>query len=549
MAGQIVFKGNVVSAKYRSDEVAMYKHNPYIEALPPILNMKEVAMRISRKPSYNEEDRNFPPLQRIHLVQTIANFVKTLPMHIDLESRFSRMIRNGYMARNPIKAEWVKQVRSGFPEIIWGSGDDDYEPLIRSTASGFAIIGPSGVGKTTAIESVLGLYPQVINHTEYNGHPFDRKQLVWLKLDCPQDGSIKGLCLNFFQSIDKVLESKYYDKFKKSKSTVDVLIPEMANLSFNLGLGVIVIDEIQRLSEANSGGAKRMLNAFVQIVNTIGVPVVTVGTYKAFKLLKSEFATARRSSGQGDLVWSNFIKDDIWNSFIDKLWEYQWTNEKTPLTPSLSKALYEESLGIIDIAVKLYMLVQWRVISLEDEKITVGLIREIAKDSLKLVRPILEALRQNDIGLLETISDIEPSVIDMRDYLNTAAERVALVGTVNTIGNQDALNKDVDAEEESPFLRIAQWLVDAGIETGIARECAEKSVAIYESDYDLKKAMFFAYEQAIHVSLDIEEKKLEEEEPRKKKKVKKKTSMESEKIKEIIQEDSTNIDDVLADGK
>lgn len=99
-----------------------------------------------------------------------------------------------------------------------------------------------------------------------------------------------------------------------------------------MGLGVLVIDEIQRLLDANKGGANKMINAFVQLVNTIGVPVVTVGTFKALSLLGKEFAIARRSSGQGDMIWSNFLKNEDWDDFIESLWEYQWTSIETPLT-------------------------------------------------------------------------------------------------------------------------------------------------------------------------------------------------------------------------
>jgi hypothetical protein len=55
----------------------------------------------------------------------------------------------------------------------------------------------------------------------------------------------------------------------------------MANVAAVLGLGVLVIDEIQRLNEASSGGAAKMLNFFGQMVNQFSVPVVLVGTFKA----------------------------------------------------------------------------------------------------------------------------------------------------------------------------------------------------------------------------------------------------------------------------
>ncbi len=86
----------------------------------------------------------------------------------------------------------------------------------------------------------------------------------------------------------------------------------MARVASNQSLGVLVIDEIQNLSEAKSGGHRKMLNFFVQLINTIGLPVVLVGTYKAMSVLGSEFRQMRRGTGQGDLVWDPMAEDEVW---------------------------------------------------------------------------------------------------------------------------------------------------------------------------------------------------------------------------------------------
>ena len=55
---------------------------------------------------------------------------------------------------------------------------------ICSTADSLSIIGISGIGKTTAIERLSLMYPQVIKHETYEGQSFNRTQIVWLKIDC-----------------------------------------------------------------------------------------------------------------------------------------------------------------------------------------------------------------------------------------------------------------------------------------------------------------------------------------------------------------------------
>jgi hypothetical protein len=281
-----IITGKQLQATYHDSEDPMNRHNCYVEALPKILTSSRATDLMRRDPAFHESERLLPPELRLHAVQRIANYIDPVWVFLDIEQRFSRLIRNGYIARNPLSPEWRKQMLAGFPTIDLGNDIHGYDPIIRSTASGFYIIGTSGIGKSTAVESVLSLYPQVIVHSEYNGRPFDQHQLVWIKLDCPHDGSVKGLCMMFFQSIDNLLGTRYYNKYcENSRRTAVELLPIMALTASVLGLGVLVIDEIQRLSSAKSGGADDMLNFFVLLVNVIGVPVVLVGTYKAYEML------------------------------------------------------------------------------------------------------------------------------------------------------------------------------------------------------------------------------------------------------------------------
>src|SRR5690606_22925618 len=128
----------------------------------------------------------------------------------------------------------------------------------QQTASGFTIIGISGLGKTSSLERVLAMYPQVIVHSEYKGIPFSMYQVVWLKLECPHDGSLKGLLFDFFSAVDRLLGTSYYDKMVRARPTVDVMLSAMYQVARNCSLGLLVIDEIQHLSLAKSGGSEKM---------------------------------------------------------------------------------------------------------------------------------------------------------------------------------------------------------------------------------------------------------------------------------------------------
>lgn len=499
MAGQIL-RGRTENAEYKTDRlISMYRHNPLIEALPAINTLDDIISEIKYHPQYSKEDRELPTEVRLHAVQTLSDFIEPTTNQVDTEFRFSRMIRHGYVSRNPIDAKWKQQLRMGFPEGGLAALETEYKPVLRSTAAGFAMIGVSGVGKTTALETTLLLYPQVIEHARYDDKPFPFSQIVWIKLDCPSDGSLKGLCLNYLQAYDRLLNTNYRKQFRNY--TVDQLVPEMGLLAFSHGLGVIVIDEIQRLSSAKSGGAQRMLDFFVELINTIGVPVVLCGTFSAMNLLSENFASARRVEGQGDMFWWNYAKDEEWDEFIRTLWTFQWTKSETPLTEKLSQVMYDESQGIPDIAVKLYMFAQWSamVTQTKEEKITVSLLRQVAKDNLRLSRKFLDALKSKNPDLLSKFKDLSPARDDVENYMKKAIEEVRASGIQNTLHNQQVAWK-TNTAEPTPYMRITQWLVNGGIESKLAKGVAKKTLNLLGEEFDMRKAMHYAYTLATNLA-------------------------------------------------
>lgn len=399
-------------AVYREQIVPDYQGNPLIEALPPILSGDELVDALSHNEGQHDGERQLDSQYRLHCVQRLFRYFQPLEQHVDIEGRFSRCIRQSYLHRNPLAASYAAALAQGHSVIR--SGRFENLGAFRPTAAGFTIIGLSGVGKTSAVSNILAMYPQVISHAQYREIPLMLKQVVWLKLDCPHDGSVKGLCMEFFEAMDRALGTDYFETYGKRGGTIDVLMIRMAQAARLHCLGVLVIDEIQHLSMAKGGGQEKMLNFFVTLVNTIGVPVVLIGTSKAMSVLQSEFRQARRGSGQGDLLWDRMKNDASWDIFVSSMWRNQWTRSIILLTDVFKNSLYDESQGIIDIAVKLYAMVQIRAIALGKEAFTSSDFHVVAAERLGLVKPMLDALRSGDRKKIDMYGDIAP--ISMEDY-------------------------------------------------------------------------------------------------------------------------------------
>ncbi|WP_291329363.1 AAA family ATPase [Desulfovibrio sp. UCD-KL4C] len=455
---------NTVSAVYRDEKTRRYKGNPSIEALPPKLHTQHIKKYFTGKVDFDVRDIYENDIDRIHMVSSLLDdFFQPLTMHVDFERKLSLLIRKGYVGRNLSDGSLRKHLQNGYERIM----DGDLEARVfkgsSSTASSMLLTGVPGCGKSSTVNLILSTYPQVIFHEKYNF-----TQLVYLKIDCPHDGGIKNLCINFFRALDRVLDTDYETIYVKKRHNIETLLSLIPQVANKYGLGVLVIDEIQHLYGRSSGGAGNMMSFFVAMENSIGLPVVFIGTPKAREIFERELRLGRRILGAGSLTWepmenrqvinpeSGKIKKNEWHFFTDVLWKYQWLKERDlVLSEEIRDCWYDLSQGIHDIVVKLFVLAQIRAITTKTERITPKLMEKVYYDDLKPVHSILGALRSKDPERIAQYEDLTLPGIE---------KRILKLSTVIT----DALNKEdfprVDYNGNKDALRLHNLLLAANCE-------------------------------------------------------------------------------------
>ena len=397
-------------AEYQDPGLPEYANNPFISALPLIRNNDVAIKDMEIMPSFDEREIHLPPHIRIHAIQRLINhFFQPMAEHILLEQRFSILIRQSYVGRNPNTSAFRKHLNNGYDRIV----NKDINLTVRkdamSTATGFSIVGPSGCGKTSAVLRCLTDYPRAIFHSDL--HVI---QIPWLKLECPRNGSLAELCFNFFRAVDNLIGTEYFGRYCKPRVGVDSLIAEMAHIANLHAIGVIIIDEIQHLSRKRSGGDQAMLDFFVTLTNSIGVPVVLVGTPKARSLFATDFKIAKRTTGLGSVNWDRIPSGEKWNRLIKRLWKYQWLTNRGALTQEIIDALHDLSQGVIDVLLKLYVLAQWRAMIVKTESISVGLLKKVYEDELQPVHKMLQALRSGDPEEIAKFGDLTMPDIEIK---------------------------------------------------------------------------------------------------------------------------------------
>lgn len=414
------------SPKTSSATLPEYENNPFISHLPELQSQRQLQDALAARPPYDANERNYSASLRKHCIMRLGRYFEPLERQIQLAERFGLLLRQGYVGRNPLKHDYISHLQNGVERIEAKSLNVATRLPVENTASSFALTGCSGIGKSKAIEKVLHQYPQCITHTQ----PFSLVQLTWLKLDCPYQGSPKQLCINFFSAVDRLIGTKYFNWYGSRRAGVDEMMVHMAHVANLHALGVLVIDEIQHLSKSKMGPTG-LLNFLVTLVNTIGVPVILIGTLSAIPMLQENFRQARRANGLGSMVWDRMPKGNSWDYFITKLWSYQWTTDVTEINDEIRNVLYDESQGIIDIVVKLFMLAQLRIINIRElrhgpEEITADLLKKVAKEDFIIVQPMLNALRRNDHEALIQYDDLLPLKAHVETVFSKAIQSSAV---------------------------------------------------------------------------------------------------------------------------
>ncbi len=166
-----------------------------------------------------------------------------------------------------------------------------------------------------------------------------------LKIDCPYRGSPKQLCLNFFQQLDLLLGTNYLVRYGNGRSAIDLMMTQMAQTANRHALGVLIVDEIQHLKLAKglrSGGTPGLPPNDDQHDRHPGcVDWHHGGSQCSARYIQA--GASRQWTWGGNLgttaTWTRL------DHFVNELWQYQWTREKSDLTDDVRKVLYQESQG------------------------------------------------------------------------------------------------------------------------------------------------------------------------------------------------------------
>ncbi|QGS32442.1 ATP-binding protein [Cupriavidus metallidurans] len=229
-----------IEAEYLPSLIPEFAGNPLVEALPQDYYGQETIKGFASYPSFSDEQRFMPRSFRLHAVSRLRTFLETLPWHISVMQDIFKNVWNGYASRNPLVNR--RQTLQERYRLAMQTGTVlPLQAHMPSHAATFGLLGPSGIGKSTVVDRSLQCLPQVLKHSKHG-----IVQLVWLKVECPPDGSLKQLMYWILEQVDEQLGSKYAKYITKQMGLDDrmALVGRTLERHFT---GLLVLDEIHNV--------------------------------------------------------------------------------------------------------------------------------------------------------------------------------------------------------------------------------------------------------------------------------------------------------------
>lgn len=307
--------------------------------MPKMLMGKELEEAMVSLPPYDPAIRSADAATRIMALDDIANLYIPSSMSFEIYSKIYLAMLHSLKKKQTVDA--VRQGNQNHRRLQGVS----YNSVLGGSDS-FSIIGPSGIGKSTALaKSILLSGGNQIIATE---DPYARI-IRCINVQCPHDCSVKGLLLAILSQVDMIIGTRYEQLAVKNRASIDNLIGTVSQVALN-NILLIVIDECQNICRNKNG--VNLVSSMTQLINSSGVSICMVGLPETEYFFSQEMQLARRSVG---LSYSALPCNDFFIRFCETLFFYQYVAHPSKLTPDLIELLYECTGGIVAIVVSIIM--------------------------------------------------------------------------------------------------------------------------------------------------------------------------------------------------
>nr|WP_244957053.1 AAA family ATPase [Faecalicoccus acidiformans] len=229
-----------------------------------------------------------------------------------------------------------------------------YGDAADSANSSFALLGYSGVGKSTSLKQLLMDYPQVILH-KVPGSEDVIPQIVYLVVNCLPNSNFNEMYISIGKAVDRALGNiqPYYEEVILKTKGLSSKMNKVIELIETFNIGIILLDEIQLIDFKHT--KENSFEGLMTIVNATKISIAVIGTEDAYSKMFINLRNARRV---GTLIDASTYteNDSYFKNIVSFMMNYQWFDTWVDCDEDMVNALKKCSYGIIDQLISLYVM-------------------------------------------------------------------------------------------------------------------------------------------------------------------------------------------------
>lgn len=284
------------AAVYTPDSNLALAGNPMAEVWPGP-QTDAYASLASRYPRRESEFFDKPLAVRIEDLERLDGFHYPFTGEEYSMRKVITLSRTSFIPRSPAKPQFMKALMAA------ANGDLKLVPRMSETGGGgklgFLIIGPTGCGKSSFADRIMRLFgSQPWLHTDLNGRRCQWFQLGAIRVKAKR--SLRATLELAVQCIDAQLRTDFYSQKSQTGSSTRYENALTAGLTVHAA-PFLLIDDIERLLGLPGTEAEGILNTLVDIMEFAGIPVILVGTIRAYRMFE-RFPTIMQKFSSGGVA-------------------------------------------------------------------------------------------------------------------------------------------------------------------------------------------------------------------------------------------------------
>lgn len=398
-----------------------YANNVLTQKLGQIRARQDVLKLLLDLPPTPQQLSDIPRHERIHHLMLVRDLHLPAAVEAELADTIDLLIRPCYRYRDPARPD------------VWSviSGEHQYFPKRHGQpASGAAVEGPPGTGKTEAIVRILSSYPQVIHHETFPKMVGAHTQVVWLSADVPASGRAQDLAATLMRAWDKATgQDRFSAALGKERRDGMKMLEEWRQVAISHFLGVLHLDEVQNFFKLSTLEARKKrkskfegielsivedqcLKWILNLMNTWDIPLLVSGTPDGIAALTQRLSNLQRFASAGYHRFDPFESatcDAFRKVLLPRLGKYQYLEKPIAIDDQLAETLFNETAGIYRLIIALWIAAQR--VALErprNDELTLKDFEKAAKTYLAPLRPAVDALLSKDPERMAMYEDLLP---------------------------------------------------------------------------------------------------------------------------------------------